>query len=112
MSGWVPLVPRRHASHSPHPVRRSHCSAVAKARATLDRPEPGGPVNSHAWVMPTPAAACWRTSMVGRWPTRSDQTVRVAWTGRGGHARSRRGATRCWIAAAISSIGARASSTT
>ena len=34
------------------------------------------------------------------------------WTGRGGHARSRRGATRCWIAAAISSIGARASSTT
>ena len=29
----------------------SHCSAAANARAATDRPEPGGPVNSQAWVI-------------------------------------------------------------
>ena len=35
---------------------RSHSSAAANARAATDRPEPGGPVNSQACVMPAPAA--------------------------------------------------------
>ncbi|MDF9814067.1 hypothetical protein M2266_003298 [Streptomyces sp. SPB162] len=28
-----------------------HCSAAAKARAAVERPEPGGPVNSQACVI-------------------------------------------------------------
>ena len=72
-------MPRRHASHSPHPVRRLALQrrgegaghvGPAGARRPGEQPRVG-----HAL---TPAAACWRTSMVGRWPTRSSQTVRVA----------------------------------
>ena len=39
------------AWHSPQPPR-SHCSAAANAIAAFERPDPGGPVNSQAWVMP------------------------------------------------------------
>jgi len=41
------------ARHSPHPGVPSevHCSAAAKHTAATDRPEPGGPVISHAWVI-------------------------------------------------------------
>ena len=36
---------------------RSHCSAAANARAATERPDPGGPVNSQAWVIaPTGSA--------------------------------------------------------
>ena len=35
-------------------ARCSHCSAAANATAALERPEPGGPVNSHAWLIPCP----------------------------------------------------------
>ncbi len=37
-------------AHSPQPPS-GHSSAAAKARAATDRPDPGGPVNSHAWVI-------------------------------------------------------------
>ena len=47
MSGWLPARAVVHEWHSPHPPR-SHCRAAAKAIAALERPEPGGPVNSHA----------------------------------------------------------------
>ena len=36
--------------HSPQPPSR-HSSAAANARAATDRPDPGGPVNSQAWVI-------------------------------------------------------------
>jgi adenylate cyclase len=41
------------ARHSPQPGTPSdvHCSADAKHSAAMDRPDPGGPVISHAWVM-------------------------------------------------------------
>ena len=50
-SGCDPASAVRQAWHSPQPVPRSHCSAAANAIATLDRPEPGGPVNNQACVM-------------------------------------------------------------
>ena len=50
-SAWPPDSAVRHSWHCPHPPR-GHCSAAAKARAALDRPDPGGPVSSHAWVIP------------------------------------------------------------
>ena len=46
-SGWAPDSTVRQSLHSPQPPKR-HCSAAAKARAALDRPDPGGPVNSQA----------------------------------------------------------------
>ena len=46
-SGWAPVSDDRQLVHWPHPPS-SHCSAAAKARAAFERPEPGGPVNSHA----------------------------------------------------------------
>ena len=39
----------------------AHCSAAAKARAATDRPEPGGPVKSQAWVIAPAGAASPRT---------------------------------------------------
>ena len=74
MSGWEPASAVRQAWHSPQPVPRSHCSAAANAMAALDRPEPGGPVNSHAWVIPWPATARCRVATVSGWPTSVDQT--------------------------------------
>src|SRR6478736_2707172 len=49
-SAWVPSSAVRHSTHSPQPPF-GHCSAAAKALAAVDRPEPGGPVNSHACVV-------------------------------------------------------------
>src|ERR1035437_4807871 len=43
--------------------------AAAKALAATDRPEPGGPVNSQAWVMaPVPDAADASSSTTSSWP--------------------------------------------
>ena len=39
-----------HEGHSPQPPD-GHSSAAAKARAATERPDPGGPVNSQAWVI-------------------------------------------------------------
>src|SRR6185295_13184765 len=57
-------------------------AGLAVAAAAVHRPEPGGPVNSQAWVMPpgclpasprrmpaAAAAAARRTATVGSWPT-------------------------------------------
>ncbi len=79
MSGWLPARAVVHEWHSPQPPS-SHCSAAAKARAALERPEPGGPVNSHACVIerPSPSAdatADCNVSTTGSWPTRSAHTV-------------------------------------
>ena len=56
-SAWEPPSTVRHAWQAPQPASRSHWSAAAKATAALERPDPGGPVNSQAWVMPWPPAA-------------------------------------------------------
>jgi adenylate cyclase len=48
-----------HALHRPQPGSPSevHCSAAAKHTAATDRPDPGGPVISHACVMECVLAA-------------------------------------------------------
>ena len=56
-------------------ARRSHWSAAANAIAALERPEPGGPVNSQAWVMPRPSTAVRSASTTRCWPTRPSQTL-------------------------------------
>jgi adenylate cyclase len=53
-SGCAPVRTCRHGWHRPQPTPVSHCRAAAKALAARDRPDPGGPVNSHAWVIPPP----------------------------------------------------------
>ena len=55
-----------------------HWSAAANAIAALERPEPGGPVKSHDWVIPWPVAAVCSVEMMWRWPTRLSQTEVVA----------------------------------
>ena len=52
-SAWVPAIVVVQARHSPQPGTPSevHCSAAAKHSAAIDRPDPGGPVISHACVM-------------------------------------------------------------
>src|SRR3954447_254596 len=82
-SAWLPSSAVRHSRHCPQPPS-GHCKAAANARAAVERPEPGGPVNSQAWVMPIPGsprrvpaasvAAARRTATVGSWPTRSAHT--------------------------------------
>src|SRR5699024_9348201 len=55
---WVSKT-ERHPSHCPHPSSPSgplvstlvHINAAAKASAALERPEPGGPVNSQEWLI-------------------------------------------------------------
>jgi len=76
-SGWEPDIASRQLLHVPHPGGdSSHCRAAAKARAATDRPEPGGPVNSHAWVMARGSAtARRRTSTTWSCPTSSSQTL-------------------------------------
>ena len=69
--------------HRPQPPY-GQSSAAANARAATDRPEPGGPVNSQAWVIPVArsprstaaaAAAAWRSSATtSSWPARSPNT--------------------------------------
>src|ERR1700685_841159 len=49
-SACVPAWTCRQDGHEPQPPD-GHSSAAAKARAATDRPDPGGPVNSHAWVI-------------------------------------------------------------
>ena len=56
-SGCEPTATSWQEWHSPQPPR-SHCRAAANATAALDRPEPGGPVNSHACVMSPSTARC------------------------------------------------------
>ena len=57
-SGWEPAMTSRQGLHCPHPgTGPVHCRAAAKARAAFERPDPGGPVTSQAWVMASPAAA-------------------------------------------------------
>jgi adenylate cyclase len=58
-SACVPAIVVTHARHSPHPGSPSklHCSAAAKHTAATDRPDPGGPVMSHACVIDPVAAA-------------------------------------------------------
>ncbi|TWG85140.1 adenylate cyclase [Cellulosimicrobium cellulans J34] len=58
-SGCVPARVVRHAAHRPQPPC-SHCSAAANARAALERPEPGGPVSSHACVIAAGSVAAAR----------------------------------------------------
>ncbi|GAT13169.1 putative uncharacterized protein [Mycolicibacterium thermoresistibile] len=52
-SACVPAIVVVQARHSPHPGTPSevHCNAAAKHSAAIDRPEPGGPVISQAWVI-------------------------------------------------------------
>jgi len=49
-SGCAPLAALLQALHEPQPLSEQ-TNAWAKATAALDRPLPGGPVNTHAWVM-------------------------------------------------------------
>ncbi len=61
------------ARHSPHPGTPSdvHCSAAAKHSAATERPDPGGPVISHACVMvPDAGGAVRRITTRRRPPTR------------------------------------------
>ncbi len=60
-SGWAPDSDVRQSVHSPQPPR-SHCRAAAKARPALDRPEPGGPVISQAWLIACASPATARCS--------------------------------------------------
>ena len=71
-SAWVPASAVVQPRHSPQPTVSGsvHCSAAAKARAATVRPEPGGPVNSHAWVIaPTADSASRRISRAVRSPS-------------------------------------------
>ena len=54
-SAWLPTMVVWQPWQCPHPGSWgafSHCSAAAKAMAALERPDPGGPVNSQAWLIP------------------------------------------------------------
>ena len=74
-SAWVPARTVWQAAHSPHPCC-GHCRAAANARAATDRPEPGGPVNSQAWVIAAGSAAAAASSATAAGcPTTSSQTV-------------------------------------
>ena len=74
-SGCAPDSEVRHSVQVPQPPR-GHCSAAAKARAALDRPDPGGPVISQAWDMAWawPATARCSTATERSWPIRSAHT--------------------------------------
>ncbi|BBY81605.1 hypothetical protein MPUL_27630 [Mycolicibacterium pulveris] len=52
-SAWVPAIVVVQARQVPQPGTPSevHCNAAAKHNAATERPDPGGPVISHAWVM-------------------------------------------------------------
>ena len=78
-SEWVSPRMVRHAGHSPQPRRLtsswSQFRAAANAFAALERPEPGGPVKSHACVSPSFWAAWRNWATTASWPWRSSQTV-------------------------------------
>src|SRR5664280_1561759 len=77
-SGCAPDKVVRHAEHSPQPPF-AHSSAAANARAAFERPDPGGPVISQAWLIAcaSPAAARWSTATAASWPTSSCHTLTV-----------------------------------
>ncbi|COV58625.1 Uncharacterised protein [Mycobacterium tuberculosis] len=58
-SAWVPASVVVHARQRPHPGSPPdvHCKAAAKHSAATERPEPGGPVSSHACVIVPPPPA-------------------------------------------------------
>ena len=72
-SAWVAASTVRQCEHCPQPLY-SHSSAAANARAATDRPDPGGPVNSHAWVIAAdghprrPRGTPRRPRSARRWP--------------------------------------------
>ena len=80
----MPAATWRQDGQCPQPWL-SHSSADAKDRAATDRPDPGGPVNSHACVMPparrsppvaaATAACSWPTA--ASWPISSLKTAPV-----------------------------------
>ena len=64
------------AQRAPHPVPCSHCRVAAKARAAVDRPEPGGPVMSQACASePSGEAARRNCATACSWPTTSSHTL-------------------------------------
>ena len=111
-SAWLPASTVWQEWQTPQPGgSSSHCSAAANATAALERPEPGGPMNRNAWLMPWPDAAVRSASIARRWPTRESQTVgavTVVIVAPPDRAGARPGS---HTAAAISSVGRRASST-
>lgn len=98
-SAWVPIrlvwQPSQNPQPGDPPRARSgltHWRAAAKARAAVERPEPGGPVKSQACVIfDASATGVWSTTAVTwasasraaasscaltfSWPTRSSHTV-------------------------------------
>ncbi len=86
MSGWVADMAIRQFLQVPHPGGdSSHWRAAAKARAATERPEPGGPVNSQAWVMARGSAtACVSVATTCSCPTSEDQTLTGPPAGVGG----------------------------
>ena len=82
-SACVPASTVRHSWQVPSPPS-GHCSAAAKARAATDRPEPGGPVNSQAWVIAAGSATAARSSAIdGRLPDdAAAQTPSATWRSR------------------------------
>ena len=92
----------RHSRHSPHPPAGTRGHA-ANARAATERPDPGGPVSSQAWVMaPGSATARWSVATAESCPMTSRQTLTASTPS----VRSR-ASTAAWI-----SSGARVPSTT
>ncbi len=87
-SGCAPPSADAQPSQCPQPAAPVvHCSAAANARAAMDRPLPGGPVNSQACVIPpavpplsgdhgvaSRAAAC-SCSTTRSWPTRPSKAL-------------------------------------
>src|SRR5690606_4623918 len=76
-SGWVPASVVTQLEHSPQPARW-HCNVAANARATTERPEPGGPTINHACVIAAdrpPSTAAGRNVGTTVWPTTASQTL-------------------------------------
>ena len=81
-----PANASRQPLHRPHPISSgfSHINAAANANAAFDRPDPGGPVNSHACVIayasPCPLAVAAADKMMSRTagvPAKRSLTLRV-----------------------------------
>ncbi|SIM47297.1 Uncharacterised protein [Mycobacteroides abscessus subsp. abscessus] len=72
-SAWEPAIVVRQERHRPQPRSPgsswSHSRAAARARAAVERPEPGGPVNSQAWAGALWAAARRSWATAASWPT-------------------------------------------
>ena len=60
-SPWLPTIVVVQARHRPHPGTPSdvHCKAAAKHSAATERPDPGGPVTSQAWVIAPGLTGSW-----------------------------------------------------